>query len=164
MTTSPSPLSPPEPNPTRVGVAVYLIDSEGRVLLMHRTSKHGNDTWAPPGGHIEFAEDPVQTAVRETVEEIGITLDTTHIQFIGYTNDVFHETSKHYITLYMVARVNDPSLIRNMEPHKCSEIKWIYPRDWPMNLFTPVQNFVDKFGGPDGVAALFDRVLSQNKS
>ena len=28
--------------------------------------------WLPPGGHIELNEDPIETAIRETLEELGI--------------------------------------------------------------------------------------------
>lgn len=160
MTPSPAPLPSPEQNPTRVGVGLYLVDPDGRVLLMHRTSKHGNGTWGPPGGNVDFGEDPVHAAIRETLEETGLTVDVNDVHFIGYTNDIFPESNQHYVSFCFAARLNDPTVIRLNEPHKFDKFQWFKPHDFPVNLFTSDQNFVDKFGGPDGVAALFDRVLS----
>ena len=139
--------------PPRLGVGVYILDPAGRVLLRHRTSKHGAGTWAPPGGHVEFGEDPIESAAREVAEEVGITLPLESLRFIGYTNDLFPDTNKHYVTFGFVARVADPGLARNMEPDKCDDIQWVDPTDWPDNLFPSVQNFVDQSGGRPKVSA-----------
>lgn len=161
MTSSPAPLPSPEPNPTRVGVGVFLLDPDGRVLLLHRTSKHGNGTWGPPGGNVDFGEDPVHAAIRETLEETGLALDVNEVHFVGYTNDLFPESNQHYVLFCFAARIHDPAVIRLNEPHKFDQFQWFKPHNFPVNLFTSDQNFVDKFGGPDGVVALLNRVLSQ---
>jgi 8-oxo-dGTP pyrophosphatase MutT (NUDIX family) len=50
-------------------VAVFVVH-EGRVLL-HFHKKL--DRWLPPGGHIEPKELPDEAAVREVLEETGVT-------------------------------------------------------------------------------------------
>lgn len=55
---------------TRVGVAV-VVRRAGKILLGKRKGSHGAGTWALPGGHVELGEDPVITAFRELVEELG---------------------------------------------------------------------------------------------
>ena len=42
-------------NQVRVGVAVFIV-KEGCVLIGKRLSKHGNGTFALPGGHLEFGK------------------------------------------------------------------------------------------------------------
>lgn len=52
---------------------LLLIDPAGRALLLRRaywTSDGG--TWASPGGRVEPGEQPVETAAREFVEEVGV--------------------------------------------------------------------------------------------
>ena len=39
----------------KVGVGV-IVRREGRILLGKRKGSHGENTWAPPGGHLEFME------------------------------------------------------------------------------------------------------------
>jgi bis(5'-nucleosidyl)-tetraphosphatase len=52
------------------------------LLLRHQHGKH----WAFPKGHIEFGEDEETTAVRELLEETGI----TELQFIQGFRDTSH--------------------------------------------------------------------------
>ena len=52
----------------QVGVGV-LITKDDLVLLMKRQNSHGDGTWAPPGGHLEYGETPEECAMRETQEE-----------------------------------------------------------------------------------------------
>ena len=45
-----------------------------------------------PGGHLEFG-------VREAEEETGVRIK--NVSFRAITNDIFTESGKHYITLWM---------------------------------------------------------------
>jgi 8-oxo-dGTP diphosphatase len=59
----------------RVAV-VLLIDSQGRILLQHRSSDapHAPNLWGLPGGQVEHGEDPLDAAHRELREETGLTV------------------------------------------------------------------------------------------
>lgn len=129
---------------TRVGVAVFLISPTGQFLLGHRTGNHGNDSWGLPGGNVEFGEDPVRTAIREVKEEVGTTI--TAPMLLDFTSDAFNETNKHYVTLFFAVRIADINAVRNMEPEKCDELRWVYSDELPDNLFLPLANFVRKQG------------------
>lgn len=50
---------------------VYVMSSNEprRALLVHHRRF---DKWLPPGGHVEFGENPYQAAIREVNEEAGI--------------------------------------------------------------------------------------------
>ncbi|GCE23677.1 NUDIX hydrolase N-terminal domain-containing protein [Dictyobacter kobayashii] len=49
-----------------------VIDAEGRILLIRRAD---NGLWAMPGGGIDVGETPAQAAVREVLEETGVTCE-----------------------------------------------------------------------------------------
>lgn len=51
-------------------VAVFVVH-DGRVLLVHHRRL---DAWLPVGGHIDLDEDPEEAALRETLEESGLTV------------------------------------------------------------------------------------------
>lgn len=124
-----------EPNRPRVGVGV-LICRDGKVLLGKRLAAHGKGTWSPPGGKMEFGEDPLDCAQREILEETGLHLH--HMRLGPYTNDIFHENNLHYITLCVIAEAKGEP--KAMEPDKCAEWKWF---DWnalPEPLFLPLVN------------------------
>ncbi len=54
----------------RMAAGVLFFDAEGRVLMVEPTYK---DYWEIPGGYVETGESPLQAAVREVEEELGIT-------------------------------------------------------------------------------------------
>lgn len=72
----------PKANSIVVAATVHVTDAQGRVLLIHRTD---NDLWALPGGALELGEYLAETAVRETREETGLTVEVTDIVGL-YTN------------------------------------------------------------------------------
>ena len=59
----------PKANSIVVAVTVFVLDEQGRVLLIRRTD---NGLWALPGGAQDFGEYIAETAARETREESGI--------------------------------------------------------------------------------------------
>ncbi len=71
----------PKANSIVVAVTVFVVQ-DGQVLLIRRTD---NGLWALPGGAQEFGEFIAETAVRETIEETGVTVKVTDVVGI-YTN------------------------------------------------------------------------------
>ena len=78
-----------------------LVVRDGRLLLGERLGSHGAGTWAPPGGHLEYGENPDACARRELIEETGLTADA--MLPAAYTSDVFEAEGLHYVTLFVVA-------------------------------------------------------------
>lgn len=60
--------------------SAYTIDFENKKILLVYNNKL--EKWLQPGGHIEGYETPIETAVRETYEETGIS-----IKIVGPTFD-----------------------------------------------------------------------------
>ena len=110
--------------PPRVGVAAIVI-RDGQVLIGRRLSaSHGHDTWQFPGGHLEWGESIAHCALREVAEETG--LEAVVTGYGPFTNDLFVDEGKHYVTLFVLATapVGQPQV---MEPEKCAEWRWC---DW----------------------------------
>lgn len=124
----------------RGGVGVYIINSDNEVLLTLRNASHASGSWCPPGGHIEYGESFLQTAARETKEEVDMDIDG--IEVMGVTGDVYPLEKKHYITIHLKA-LKYSGAPKIMEPDKCASLKW-FPLDaLPDNLFPAVKNFLD---------------------
>jgi 8-oxo-dGTP diphosphatase len=125
-------------NQVKVGVGV-IIKKDSRYLLGKRKGSHGEGTWSFPGGHLEFGESTEKTAIREVQEEVGIKIK--NLEKVTYTNDYFHETNKHYITLFIKADY-DSGEVKIMEPDKCTEWKWFKWEEMPRPLFLPIENLM----------------------
>lgn len=122
----------------RVGVGVIIIHNE-RVLLIQRRGPHGGGTWSTPGGHLDHGETPDVCAIREVYEETGITV--CDVRFRGITNDIFPESGKHYITIWMQAALESgsPAIA---SPREVSAIDWFAWDDLPEPLFLPLTHLL----------------------
>jgi 8-oxo-dGTP diphosphatase len=121
-----------------IGVAVIVI-KEARVLLGKRKNAHGSGTWAFPGGHLEFNESIKACARREVFEETGIQIK--NLRYGPYTNDIFADEEKHYVTLFIISDYDSGSPVAK-EPHKCDKWAWI---PWPPVVrpcFRPITNLL----------------------
>lgn len=63
---------------------------------------------------MEFQEDVLDCASRETAEEAGVKVKG--VKILTATNDVFKTEGKHYITLFVKCDMENP----NEEPRVCT--------------------------------------------
>ncbi len=119
-------------NQVRVGTAV-IIKRDGKVLMSHRISKLGTNTWGFPGGHVEFGESLEDCAVRETAEEAGLTVRNPRV--LTAVSDMIG--GKHYITVFLQAEYTDGEA-RICEPEKCAEWAWFAWDELPQPLFPSI--------------------------
>jgi 8-oxo-dGTP diphosphatase len=131
----------------KVGVGV-IIKHNNQILLGRRINAHGNNSWAPPGGHLEFFESPEECAQREALEETGLTIK--NVRSILFTNDLYTKENKHYITLFMLADFDSGELAL-LEPTKCEQWQWFDWQDLPNPLFLSFQNFLKKISYPNNL-------------
>ncbi|XP_047951814.1 nudix hydrolase 1-like [Salvia hispanica] len=102
----------------KVAVVVFLLRDK-KVLLGRR-----RDTFALPGGHLEFGESFEECAAREVKEETGL-----HIQNIEFL------TATSNVAIMMRAVLADPDQIpQNLEPEKCEGWDWYDWNDLPRPL------------------------------
>lgn len=131
-------------NITKVGVGLYIFNPKRQLLLGLRKSRHGNGTWCPPGGHMEFGETNEQAAIREAKEETGLEINPQDVSLAGVTNDFYHESNKHYITLHLASH-NYSGTPAVMEPDKCAGWQWFDLDSLPENMMLSARNFLQKY-------------------
>ena len=78
------PAAPPA-NSLVPSVNVIVVNDAGEILLIRRSD---NGNWAVPGGAIDLGESVAQAAIRETLEESGITCELTGL--VGIYSDPRH--------------------------------------------------------------------------
>jgi len=125
----------------RVGVAV-VIHRDGCILLGERIGSHGSHTWATPGGHLELGESIEECAKREVLEETGLVVES--FTKLGFTNDIFEQEGKHYVTLFVLTECTQGAP-QVTEPNKCLQWKWCSLDDLPQPLFLPLENFLNQY-------------------
>jgi 8-oxo-dGTP diphosphatase len=96
-----------------------------------------------------MGETPRQAVARELFEETGIKA-IKNVEFLSYTNDLFHENGgldKHYVTFFFTAELSADVEAQLLEPGKCAEWRWVDPRDLPYPLFLPVKSLLEQGNG-----------------
>ena len=110
----------------RTGVCFFLHDGSGNYLISLR-SKNCRDEqgrWDPGGGGLKFGETIEEGVRREVREEYAA--EPLVLEFMGY-RDVFRNIDgkkTHWIMFDFRVHVN-PAEVKNMEPHKCDELRWV---------------------------------------
>jgi 8-oxo-dGTP diphosphatase len=127
----------------RVGVATFLVNTQNQILIGNRINSHGHDTWALPGGHLEFMETVENCAQREVLEETGIVIN--EVKILNITNDFLKKDNKHYITIFTLTK-SFHGVPEIKEPDKCRYWKWVNVNDFPKNLFQPLDTFIKMYG------------------
>jgi 8-oxo-dGTP pyrophosphatase MutT (NUDIX family) len=114
------------------GVAhVWIYNKEGQLLLQrrHPDVKWGADKWdLTAGGHISAGETPLQGAIREAKEEIGLKLDPSSLELAGITSTVNVTPStgrkhKTYEWNYIVEQDLDPAKLK-LQADETTDLRW----------------------------------------
>lgn len=145
----------------KVGVGALLIKN-GKVLLGKRLSKIGNNMFSPPGGLVDFWEEPFDAIVREVTEECNLSIRTAH-KGPWFSN--IHQDQgalDHSISLFYL--VTDFSgKLTTKEPDKCESWNWYELNKLPTPLFAPMQSFIHEYPHfTDGNFSMFARESISN--
>jgi 8-oxo-dGTP diphosphatase len=75
--------------PYKIAVLVYVYNSAGQLLLLHRKKAPNRDLYSPIGGKLEQAtgESPHACALREIEEEIGIRVGLDDLRLLGIVSE-----------------------------------------------------------------------------
>lgn len=79
--------------------------------------------------------------MREVREEAGI--EITNIRNGPFTNDIFVQSEKHYVTLFMIADYHS-GIPTVCEADKCLEWNWFDLNNLPAPLFLPLENVLKR--------------------
>lgn len=125
----------------RVGLTIMLIRHETILLGKRINTETALNTWAYPGGRMDYGETPIDGIIRETFEETGLIIDPKKVRFIGYQNEPFPDQKKHYVNLVHMCSdfKGEPEL---KEPDKCAEWNWFDPFDLPKDIFWAIPEFI----------------------
>ena len=113
-------------------VEVFIVHNNKVLLRMHDKHK----IWLSVGGHIELDEDPIQAALREVKEEVGLDINISESlkipgdeNYTGLINPKFlgmhnvNENHKHIVFVYFATTDTD-KIADSISEHERSETCW----------------------------------------
>lgn len=121
-------------------VAAAVIVHDGRVLMIRRRKKEGALLRAFPAGGVESGETPETAAVRETAEEVGVTVMA--VSSLGTRVHPATGRTLHYVACAWVS-----GDVRVVADDEVADVRWVtrveLPTLVPHGLFSPVQTHLD---------------------
>ena len=111
--------------------AETVIVRDGRVLLGRRAREPFEGVWEVPGGFVDRGEHPVQAAVREAREELGIAIVLTGLIGTYLEASAYGETLQ--LTAYLAEMV-DPGAEIVPDPGEVSDWGWFSPGEFPTEM------------------------------
>lgn len=107
-------------------IDVHLILRHGEQVLLGQRHNTGwsDGHWHLPSGHTESGESATTALIRESAEEIGITIADADVRFVHLMH---HHTNEGRVALFFeVTRYTGQPV--NREPDKCAGWDW-FPLD-----------------------------------
>jgi ADP-ribose pyrophosphatase YjhB (NUDIX family) len=103
-------------------VAGTIPVEDGRILLTRRAIHPAHGKWTFPGGYVDWGEPVDEAAVRETLEETGLTVK------LGGLVGVYSYAAAPVVIVVYEARVTGGTIA---VCHENDRVEWIAPSDIP---------------------------------
>ena len=127
-----------------IGVNIILLNSNDEVLLGKRIGdRRGSESWSLIGGKLKRGESIEDTAQRELKEELGIKVAQEDIHTINFSTSIDSDGTQFILVGTVVNSWQGQ--IKNMEPEKCSELKFFSLDNLPENMFYATKSNLDLF-------------------
>jgi 8-oxo-dGTP diphosphatase len=108
----------------RLTVDSWVLDRQGRVLLVQRARPPFLGAWGLPGGFCEWKETTEDCCARETLEETGLTVEVGEL--LGVYSRPDRDPRGHNVTvLYAARRVRG----RAKGGDDAADARWFTPRE-----------------------------------
>ena len=109
-----------------LSVTVWIANSRGEFLISKRApAKNSPNMWEPTGGGALAGEESLDAALRETKEELGLTLDPAKGQiFTSYTWPHSDGSGAAYIDAWLFRQDFDLSSVI-LQPEETCDARWV---------------------------------------
>jgi 8-oxo-dGTP diphosphatase len=125
------------PSIRKAGAIILSQDAPAKILLLYRARE---DDWTFPKGHIETGEDAKTAALREVLEETGLTtIVISNLPSIEYISSV---EGKSTVEMFLVKSSDDTQL---KTEHPNDRLEWLVPEEVTARL--SYDNLKEHFSG-----------------
>ena len=105
-------------------VALILLNDKGEILLQKRasTKEIEPNKWAWHGGHVIAGETNIEAIIRETKEELGITLSESQIKLLVELKRDKLPNRQYTVAYYSICNLDIDDF--SIQKEELSEVKW----------------------------------------
>lgn len=127
----------------KVGVGIIIQNAENKILIGKRKGGLA-PLFSIPGGHLENGETFEQAAIKEVLEETGLSI--SHPKVISVTNNLrtWQTEGKHYISVNLYCNTFT-GILEVKEKDKCEWWDWFSLDDIPQPQFDASEFAIECF-------------------
>jgi len=116
----------------RFPVTVHLLFIRDSKILIARRRNTGyrDGEYSIPAGHLDGGETVLAAAAREALEEVGVELDASNLEFAGVMHRLEDDERVDFF-LRVRSWSGEPF---NNEPEKCDDLRWVDLTGLPQNM------------------------------
>ena len=110
-----------------------VVHRRGKMLVVKRARNPDRGLWAFPGGRVERGESPMEAAIRETREEVGLVVESeglfevvTYLPSEGHGRLRSRPRRSQVVIVDYLAKPSGGKVVLNGES---SEYRWVTPRE-----------------------------------
>ncbi|HPO05678.1 MAG TPA: NUDIX domain-containing protein [Candidatus Gracilibacteria bacterium] len=131
----------PESAKLALAVHLFLINSQNQILLLERLNTGLWDgSWSVPAGRVDVGESLTQAMIREAQEEVGVKIQAKDL---GKPLIMHHKDSRGERIYGFFICGNWQGEVKNCEPEKCSQIKWVEMEKLPIDFLDHVKEALE---------------------
>jgi ADP-ribose pyrophosphatase YjhB (NUDIX family) len=121
----------------------YLLLVKGNTILLSRRYNTGYEDgkYSVPAGHLEEHETIRQCAIREGLEEVGITIQPENLDLVH----VMHRKQEDERIDYFFLVQQWGGEITNNEPDKCDDLQWFPLDKLPENTIPYIRSAIEMY-------------------
>jgi ADP-ribose pyrophosphatase YjhB (NUDIX family) len=126
----------------KVAAATIIIEN-GKVLLTRRANNPRKGLWIPPGGFVDYDEDPQRAATRECLEETGLQVEIVELlDVISSVQFPEFRAGGAGIVIFYRARIIGGELAARDD---ADQVGWFGPNELPEIAFEPTKIVLGRY-------------------
>lgn len=124
--------------------AVYIfLEKDEKYLVARRCNTGYQDgNYQVPAGHVDEGELPTEAMVREAKEEVGIDVSSNDLELVHVSYRPKHDNTDNRVDFFFRTRIWGGE-IKNMEPNKCDDLKWVKLDELPETMTPHVRDAME---------------------
>ena len=107
---------------------VMIIDEDSNVVMAKVKRGHFVGAWTLPGGYLDYSEHPEDGAIRETMEELGISIELDDISPV-ISQNIFSDEGVNFVSFTYLCRVKRDSLSFKPKEDEIAEVAWLSTKE-----------------------------------
>ena len=107
----------------RVVSKVILVNQRNDVALAKVKRGFFTGHWTLPGGFVDYAEHPMEGAVREVLEELGVNIEISEQDIVQIAERIFTSEGIQFLSFTYKGNIED-NLTFTPKPDEIEEVRW----------------------------------------